>query len=248
MRIIMQYKYRKLILYSAIGIMGLGMATFTLSSLSSDSEPKTVESANFKDETLIKDEPSPSIVVTEKTPTINSLSPTPTSIPTPTTIENKLEYDAYPEINELLTSFLNAKLDSTNTFEDLVLNATLIDIESYQKKTEYIKAYHNIHCYTKKGINEIDFVVYLVYEAELPTIQTYAPSIEELYITKDQSERLWIYFGEIDTKTQEFLKQMREQSDVSELIESVNQSFQEALEEDSALNEFFQNLTSSTIK
>ena len=41
---------------------------------------------------------------------------------------------------------------------------------------------------------------------------------------------------------------MREQSDVSELIESVNQSFQEALEEDSALNEFFQNLTSSTIK
>ncbi len=244
----MQYKYRKLILYSAIGIMGLGMATFTLSSLSSDSEPKTVESANFKDETLIKDEPSPSIVVTEKTPTINSLSPTPTSIPTPTTIENKLEYDAYPEINELLTSFLNAKLDSTNTFEDLVLNATLIDIESYQKKTEYIKAYHNIHCYTKKGINEIDFVVYLVYEAELPTIQTYAPSIEELYITKDQSERLWIYFGEIDTKTQEFLKQMREQSDVSELIESVNQSFQEALEEDSALNEFFQNLTSSTIK
>ena len=248
MRIIMQYKYRKLILYSAIGIMGLGMATFTLSSLSSDSEPKTVESANFKDETLIKDDPSPSIVVTEKTPTINSLSPTPTSIPTPTTIENKLEYDAYPEINELLTSFLNAKLDSTNTFEDLVLNATLIDIESYQKKTEYIKAYHNIHCYTKKGINEIDFVVYLVYEAELPTIQTYAPSIEELYITKDQSERLWIYFGEIDTKTQEFLKQMREQSDVSELIESVNQSFQEALEEDSALNEFFQNLTSSTIK
>lgn len=244
----MQYKYRKLILYSAIGIMGLGMATFTLSSLSSDSEPKTVESANFKDETLIKDDPSPSIVVTEKTPTINSLSPTPTSIPTPTTIENKLEYDAYPEINELLTSFLNAKLDSTNTFEDLVLNATLIDIESYQKKTEYIKAYHNIHCYTKKGINEIDFVVYLVYEAELPTIQTYAPSIEELYITKDQSERLWIYFGEIDTKTQEFLKQMREQSDVSELIESVNQSFQEALEEDSALNEFFQNLTSSTIK
>ena len=237
----MQYKYRKLILYSAIGIMGLGMATFTLSSLSSDSEPKTVESANFKDETLIKDDPSPSIVVTEKTPTINSLSPTPTSIPTPTTIENKLEYDAYPEINELLTSFLNAKLDSTNTFEDLVLNATLIDIESYQKKTEYIKAYHNIHCYTKKGINEIDFVVYLVYEAELPTIQTYAPSIEELYITKDQSERLWIYFGE-------FLKQMREQSDVSELIESVNQSFQEALEEDSALNEFFQNLTSSTIK
>ena len=198
----MQYKYRKLILYSAIGIMGLGMATFTLSSLSSDSEPKTVESANFKDETLIKDDPSPSIVVTEKTPTINSLSPTPTSIPTPTTIENKLEYDAYPEINELLTSFLNAKLDSTNTFEDLVLNATLIDIESYQKKTEYIKAYHNIHCYTKKGINEIDFVVYLVYEAELPTIQTYAPSIEELYITKDQSERLWIYFGEIDTKTQ----------------------------------------------
>ena len=147
-----------------------------------------------------------------------------------------------------MTSFLNAKLDSTNTFEDLVLNATLIDIESYQKKTEYIKAYHNIHCYTKKGINEIDFVVYLVYEAELPTIQTYAPSIEELYITKDQSERLWIYFGEIDTKTQEFLKQMREQSDVSELIESVNQSFQEALEEDSALNEFFQNLTSSTIK
>lgn len=244
----MQYKYRKLILYSAIGIMGLGMATFTLSSLPSGSEPKTVESANFKDETLIKDEPSPSIFVAEKTPTIHSPSPTPTLIPTPTIIENKLEYDAYPEINELLTSFLNAKLDSTNTFEDLVLNATLIDIESYQKKTEYIKAYHNIHCYTKKGINEIDFVAYLVYEAELPTIQTYAPSIEELYITKDQSEHLWIYFGEIDTKTQESLKQMREQSDVSELIESVNQSFQEALEEDSALNDFFQNLTSSTVK
>lgn len=242
----MRYKYRKLILYVTIGIMGLGMATFTFSGAFSKDQPPASDAVGTAAGNL-SGTPTPS--GSNPSPSLSpEASPTATIFPSPdiTAAPNQLLYDAYPEINELITSFMAAKLDSTSTFEEYVLNAELVDAEKYQRKTEYIKAYHNIHCYTKKGIREIDFVVYLVYDAELPTIDTYAPSIEELYISKDETGRPWIYFGEISQEMQDYFSQLRSESDVTDLIQSVNQAFQNALNEDSALNEFFNNLTSAS--
>lgn len=230
----MNHKHRKLIFYLTTGIMGLGMATFSFSNQADETLPAAHNLSSITPEQL--NEITPAI-----TPSIFVTLPI-TPAPTKSESLNSLLYNAYPEINELVTAFLNAKLDSTSTFENIVLNSSMIDFENIQRKTEYIKAYHNIKCYTKKGINEIDYIVYTVFDSELPTIDTYAPSIEELYIQYDSNNQPFIYFGDISEATAEYITQMRSSKDVAELIAKVNSQFNEALASDSALKEFFDNM------
>lgn len=236
----MNLKQRKTILLITMGIMGIGMATF---SFTAKGAPVSTKDAS------VSPMLSPTIPVTD----IGILSPTPSDkpttapvTPTPTSIPaNDLLCDAYPEINNLIQAYLTAKLDPLGSFDGILQNANSIDSELLQRKTEYIKNYHNVKCYTKNGINEIDFIVYVTYDIELAVIDTYSPSIDEFYVVLDENNKPLLYFGDISEETEKYFLETRNSGDVTALLSEIDTQLAEAIASDSALKEFYDKLVTS---
>ena len=98
--------------------------------------------------------------------------------------ENSLEKNAYPEVNSLIDAFYTAwgeknvdrmkeladSFDATD--EAKVLNAT------------YIESYSNINVYTKKGLTDDSYVVFVSYDLKFTDVNTPAPGLAQLYVVK----------------------------------------------------------------
>ena len=234
----MKIKYKKILVLLTTGIMGIGMVTlsFTLENKKSTDDPKpmsrSIEPANSKDD----------VSAFAMDPIITKA---PTATPEP---ENDLELNKYADINKVVQDFYEAKLTcSAEDFVPIVTNANQIDMERLQRKIEYVNSYQNINCYTKKGINEIDYVVYVSYDLELATIDTYAPSIDELRITYvDGTPK--VYLGNIAEDTSKYLNELRTGEDVEVLVSDVVTRLEEACASDENLNEFYQNIQNSSVE
>lgn len=234
----MKIKYKKMLVLLTTGIMGIGMVTlsFTLENKKNTNEPKPMKRAIEPDDN--KDDVS-----------AFAMDPVATSAPTATPEpKNELELNKYADINKIVTDFYEAKLTCLEEdFVPIVTNANQIDMERLQRKIEYVNSYQNINCYTKKGINEIDYVVYVSYDLELATIDTYAPSIDELRISYVDGIPK-IYLGNISEETSQYLQKLRSSEDVEVLVSDVVTRLDEACASDENLNEFYQNIKKSSVE
>lgn len=154
--------------------------------------------------------------------------------------ESLLMEEGFPKINALVTKFFNAKLESSeNAFDGLVTDPSSIDYERLHRKVEYIVSYQNIKTYVAKGINEVDYVAYVTYDLELPSIDTMAPSIDEIYISLDENNNPQVYLGKLSEDTQKFVDELRNKEEVKSLIAGVTDDLTAAVKADSKLKDFY---------
>lgn len=158
--------------------------------------------------------------------------------------EPLLMEEGFPKINALITKFFNAKLESTkDSFEGLVTDPSGIDYERLHRKVEYIVSYQNIKTYVAKGINEVDYVAYVTYDLELPSIKTMAPSIDEVYISLDENNKPLVYLGKLSEETQKYVDDLRNSDEVKTLISDVTDQLTAAVKSDSDLKDFYDSFT-----
>jgi hypothetical protein len=235
----MRLKYKKLLLLFTMGIFGIGMVT-----ISFQVSPDALQAAFMKDSDRDSLEPT--------NPLDSSQAITPTAFATNTPIPenpNALKKDAYPEINELIETYCKAKVstdaDSIEILKDCVTNASLLDFERISKKVEYITDYKNIHCYSKPGIGEIDYIVYVTYDIMITKIQTGAPSADVFYITY-QDGKPHIFFFFFFQKTKNYIDKTNLDTDVQKLSKEADDNLAKAIDMDEDLREFYENLTAQT--
>ena len=154
------------------------------------------------------------------------------------------------ELPEDLVSFVEnyfaVRLDGTaKQYRELFYNSGELDEQLANKRVEYIVAYHNLKCYAKRGVGEIDYVVYVENDVEIATIDTYAPSIDQLFIKYDKKgkPKIYLYNDSFTKEEEEYYTALRAEKDVVELIESVNTRLEEAISSDEALQDFFARLS-----
>ncbi len=236
----MRLKYKKMILLLTMGVMGIGMLTisFDKTSQADTGAVKTVSDlvVNSTKDIVSKDMPA-------KVPTPGTNS----SITPTLALEDplKLKLNDNPELNNLVKTYYSAMLDTDeDTLSSIVTDPSVINIEVINKKLEYISNIHNIVCYTKPGVNEGDYVVYVAYDMEIASIDTYGPSLDYLYITSI-NDKLYVKTGVLDEKIQTLRNEYFNTQEVKDLLKSVNQALTEACKSDQALQEFFDNLTTS---
>ncbi len=235
----MRLKYKKLLLLFTMGIFGVGMVT-----ISFQVAPDSVLSAAFMREGDPDSSQSPS--PTNSLASSQAVTPTISATNTPIPEDPKaLKKNAFPEINNLFETFLEAKIkadaEAIETIKACVTDASLIDFERISKKVEYITDYKNINCYTKPGTGEIDYIVYVCYDIMITKIQTGAPSIDEFYVTY-QDGKPYIYYGTVSEETKTYINKTRSDTEVQELITKVDENFLKALDADEDLKEFYENL------
>lgn len=164
--------------------------------------------------------------------------------------ENTLNAEQYPEIAELVQLYYQARLTGDiASIQKYVDNIEDVDMNQVKASNEYIKKYKNIECYTKVGLEENTYVVFARYDIKFKNIETLAPGIDVFYVIRDEETgSVFIHNGATaNTDIKTYIEALEQEADVIALYEEVNTAFQEALNADAALNEFYTALTQGTI-
>ena len=227
--------YKKMAFLLSLGIMCIGMLTF------STTKPSIV-SAETTDGNISSGENTDNNGETAKSNIAATNTPTPTSTPTPTPIPpNDLTDNT--EVTDLITRYLQAKLScESKEFEELVTDPSLIDIETLMLETEYIKEYQIVDCKTKWIDDEFDYVAYVTYNLVFPVIDTPAPSFDIFFVKKTENG-LRIYndkrYEDFSPETIATLDEYDRDPEVIKINEDVDARMTEAIDADPELAEFF---------
>ena len=152
--------------------------------------------------------------------------------------DNPLEQDAYPEVNELVETYyaciaagdiegLSAVEDETDEEEQ----------ERILRSTDLVEEYQNISCYTKKGLEDGSYLVFVYYELKFYQIDTAAPGISPLYVYTNDEGSLVIFNGETGDELNAYVEEMAAEEDVIALMEEVAEAYENAKASDSDLAE-----------
>lgn len=254
----MKLKYKKIIIMVSMCTMGIGLVTFSMAN-----PPKKNETGEVAPQVSLASDLPADIVKNDVPLEENGVLSTFRMVEdsenkediekeelTPATeVVEVLEKNSNKDINKLIKKYLDAKLGKDlAVFEGIVNDTSFLDMEDMIRKNKYIEGYDNIDVYTKKGPKEGSFIVYAYHEVKFTSIDTLAPAMNEFYLETGEDDKLHIYLGKIDTDTSNYLDEVRNSEEVMDLIYSVNDGLQKAVNSDTALAEFYIKLEESAQK
>ena len=156
--------------------------------------------------------------------------------------DEPLEENAHEDINELMRKFYTAladgNIDLVRGMKDYNDDTEII---TYEKKSEFIESYDNINCYTKPGIDENSYFVYVTYDVKVKDIETKAPGLNAFYVYTSEDGSLKID-GNLEEDITAAFKLVTNQDDVVDLYNKIDVNYNEAIASDEALNSFMTEL------
>ena len=158
-------------------------------------------------------------------------------------LEEAMEKDAYPEVNNLVKQYFQALVDGD--METISQIKSFTDEEEEMKivkKSEFIEAYPSITVYTKKGPEENSHIAYVHYEVKFYDYEQTAPGLNTLYICQDENGNYYINSDELPEDVVEYLKTVSLQNDVLELFNTVQVAYNEVITGDENLGGFLDEL------
>lgn len=160
--------------------------------------------------------------------------------------ENPLEVDAYEAVNAVVLEYFNGL--STG---DIALVEASVDVLTeeekltIEKKKDYIEAYNDVICYTKKGLEENSYVVFASYEMKIYNIETAAPGIMALYVCTNEDGSHYIFNGEASEELTNYVLELAAEEEVAAVIADVDARYQQLVAEDEDLGKFAQTMLES---
>ena len=142
---------------------------------------------------------------------------------------NPLEQDAYPEVNELVQKYYEDM--STGDVEGLASVEDQISEEEQNRilrSKDLVEGYQNISCYTKKGLEEGSYLVFVYYELKFAQIDTPAPGLSPLYVYTNDEGNLVVFNGEASDELNAYVEKAAQEDDVMALREEVKTKYEEA--------------------
>ena len=158
--------------------------------------------------------------------------------------DEPLRENAYNNVNELMDRFFRAladgDMDTIVALQDYNDDTSLI---TYEKRSEYIEDYKNIKCYTKPGLEDNSYFVYVSYDAKLQDIDTMAPGLTAYYVYTTEDGSLKID-GDMESKVEAAFKLVTNQDDVVDLYNRIDVNYNAAVASDEALATFMEEFPS----
>ena len=153
---------------------------------------------------------------------------------------NVLEQDAYEDVNAIVQQYYSFL--SAGDMEGL---ATVVDEISDDERSRIlgsqslVEGYQNISCYTKKGMEEGSYVVFVYYELKFKQIETAAPGLSPLYVYTNEEGSLCIMNREASDELKAYVEEMADGDEVKALRDEVKEKYEaaKAADEDLAKQE-----------
>ena len=153
-----------------------------------------------------------------------------------------LQENAYDNVNELMAKFFKAladgDMDTIVALRDYNDDTSLI---TYEKRSEYIEDYTNVTCYTKPGLEENSYFVYVSYDVKIKDIDTMAPGLNAFYVYTTEDGSLKID-GDMESRVDAAFKLVTSQDDVVDLYNRIDVDYSSAVAADETLGAFMEEL------
>lgn len=156
--------------------------------------------------------------------------------------DEPLAQNAYTDVNELMQAFCTAMADGDmDTVQEIKDYNTDKEIITYKEKSAFIEGYDNINCYTKPGVEENSYFVYVTYDVKFKDIETRAPGLNAFYVYTAEDGSLKID-GDTEENIKAAFKLVTSQDDVVDLYNKINVNYNEATASDETLSQFMEEL------
>ena len=160
--------------------------------------------------------------------------------------ENKLTKNDAAVLN-LMTKYYTARADKD--FDALAEMCEMFDDTNRSKieaEDSAIESYSNFMTYSKAGLTDGSYVVYVYFDVKLKDIDTMSPSLHDMYLITNEEGNLIIADYADDAEIEAYMQQMRTDSDVQALIADVDKSMEEKMDADPALKSFIESISSGS--
>ncbi|MCD7864005.1 MAG: SH3 domain-containing protein [Lachnospiraceae bacterium] len=159
-------------------------------------------------------------------------------------VDNPLEADKYPEINELVVTYLTALADGdVDTMVEICSNVTDTEKIRIEELGKYIDAFPEYNVFTKLGPVENSYVVYAAARAQFPGIDTLVPGIYCLYVCMDEEGNYYINEDTLTDEELTYIDAVASDESVMELCNSIDEEYQELVETDSEIATYIELMT-----
>lgn len=148
------------------------------------------------------------------------------------------------EITSLIESYYKALGEKDiATLKTLVDNLPPSDESRITNAKDYIEGYEVSDVYTKKGMDEESYVVYVSFYYICEGIETKVPALTQFYVSKD-SEGNWKINGAAydDAEITAYTEELESDDDVKELTAEIKKQYDDAQEQDADLAAFLDGL------
>lgn len=152
-------------------------------------------------------------------------------------------------IKEYRTAFATADINALKTLynTDQVMNSDIITATA-----KIITGYENTKCYVKDGMDDTSKVVFIYDDFKIADIDTLIPNVSYVYLKQKADGSYYIYPGEYDQSTanyvysseiQKYISELIKEDDIKALYTSVNEKFSKIVAEDPKVKAFVDKLT-----
>ena len=150
--------------------------------------------------------------------------------------EQKVKKDAYPEVNSLVDSYFAALASGDKeAYQETVDVYSEEELEALEASAEPIEEYQDISCYTKPGLSEGAYFVFVSYQLKFLEAEMPAPGLTTLYVYPDTEGNLKVFNGTADVALLEAADAASSDPEIAALTEQVNAAYEKALEADEDL-------------
>lgn len=162
-----------------------------------------------------------------------------------------LEKDAYPQVNELIGAYFQAKIDQDPAALYQVFGkADDGNMDFYRKELKaeaaYVQDYEDVTCYTRKGLTEDSYLVYVIYDVKFRRVDTLAPGIMWCYVVKGDDGRYVIRENVIGDEA-DYVAEQNQTEGVRLLNRQVKAKLKAAIESDSLLAGIYKGLSNGAV-
>lgn len=107
--------------------------------------------------------------------------------------------------------------------------------------TSYVEEYQDIRIYLEEADQSSAYIVFVSYKTKLYDIDTGVPGVTQYYIQKNESR--WMIYNNaehLSMKAQKAMKASLRITEIKQLIETTNQEYQQAVDKNEKLKEYFE--------
>lgn len=145
--------------------------------------------------------------------------------------KDKYEVDAYPNVNTICTSYMNAmSIGDSDTMASLSNALTDERRAFFEAQAQYISQYSDYHFYTKKGPEENSYLVLITYNLQIVGDANKLPALCSLYVCTDASGTLYINNSDLTPDAEAYILALASQDDFKKLQDEVQLDYNEMLD------------------
>lgn len=150
--------------------------------------------------------------------------------------KDKYEEDAYPNVNNIVTSYMDAmSVGDSDTMASLSNSLSDERRAFFEAQAQYIGNYSDYHCYTKKGPEDNSYIVLTTYTLLIREEPTRIPGLLSLYVCTDTSGALYINNGDLSADDEAYILAIVSQDDFVKLQDEIQLQYNDIINSNTQL-------------